>query len=163
MVGIEVADGANNVTISNNTVSNSRFRGIFFGGAFAVSSGAVISGNILLQCGTQPDQGILVSGVSVDIRSSSVEISSNVVDGAGVDGIRIKWVTDANVTGNTVHGCGGYGLAFEDSNTDCILIANNDLRWNILGSLNLNNTSTIVASTNNPSIVNGLKNRFLVS
>jgi hypothetical protein len=62
----------------------------------------------------------------------------NVVDNAGVDGIRIKWVTDGNVTGNTCRGCGGYGLAFEDSNTDCILITNNNLQANALGSLNLN-------------------------
>jgi hypothetical protein len=147
MAGIEVADGVNNVTITNNTVVNTRFPGIYFGGAFAASGGAIISGNVLVQCGTQCDQGILISGVSPDKRTSAIVIANNIINGAGVDGIRIKWVTDANVTGNTVWGSGGYGLAFEDSNTDCIVIKDNDLRGNILGALNFNRVNTAAANS----------------
>ena len=81
-----------------------------------------------------------------------MSVIDNVVDTAGMDGIRIKWVTDGNVTGNTCQGCGGYGLAFEDSNTDCILIADNDLHANTLGSLNLQRTgiSTAASADSNP-------------
>ena len=153
MAGIEVADGAYDITVTNNYVTNTRESGIFFGGAFAVSRGCVISQNTLYLCGTAGDQGILVSGVSTTDRTWNVTVTDNVVDTAGVDGIRIKWVTDGNVTGNVCRNCSGYGLAFEDSDTDCILIANNDLRFNTLGSLNLSrvNFGPVSSAYTNPS------------
>ncbi len=158
MVGIEVADGTHKIKIENNSITNTRGSGIFFGGAFAVSCSAIISGNNLYRCGMQGDQGILVSGVSAENRTWDVAVTENVVDSAGVDGIRIKWVTESNVTGNDCHKCGGYGIAFEDSNTDCILITNNNLRVNALGSLNLHRVDVekISLTYSNPFFTNVL-------
>ncbi|MCW4000032.1 MAG: right-handed parallel beta-helix repeat-containing protein [Candidatus Bathyarchaeota archaeon] len=151
MAGIEVADGANNATIANNFVTGTGCPGIYFGGADASSNGAVISGNVLRQCGKQSDQGILISGASVDKRTVAVLIVNNVVDGAGADGIRIKWVTDATVTGNRVRSSGGYGLAFEDSHTDRVTIdKNNILSANTLGNWNLNFNKKTAAPSGNP-------------
>ena len=62
MVGIEVADGAYYITVTNNYVTNTRESGIFFGGAFAASRNCIISQNTLYRCGTAGDQGILIQG-----------------------------------------------------------------------------------------------------
>jgi parallel beta-helix repeat protein len=136
MAGIEVADGAHNTTIANNYVANTSTYGIYFGGYFAPSSNGVISGNTLYNCGLNGDQGILVSGASADNPTSNVIVIGNKVDLAGKDGIHLKWVNKSKVTENTCHGCAGYGLFLDQSNSKSITVTNsNRFDFNVQGKI----------------------------
>lgn len=138
MAGIEVADGAHNITINNNYVANTNEYGIYFGGYFAPSFHGIISGNILYHCGLNGDQGILVSGESAENPTSNVLVIGNKVNFAGKDGIHFKWVKTSRVTGNICHGCTGYGLVLEQSNSKSIIVTgNNKFDFNLLGEIYL--------------------------
>jgi|WetSurMetagenome_2_1015567.scaffolds.fasta_scaffold39437_1 parallel beta-helix repeat protein len=137
MAGIEVADTADYSNITNNYVTRTRDYGIYFGGALASSCHAVISNNTVDHCGISGDQGIMVSGCSADNYTRDVAVIDNVVDGAGLDGIHFKWVTDSKIQGNVCLNCKGYGLTFQNSSGSKNTIDANDLKSNRLGEMNL--------------------------
>ena len=138
MAGIEVADAAHATTINGNYVADSGDYGIYFGGSLALSYNGTISGNVVYLCGTNGDQGILVSGVDATHRTWKVAITGNCVDAALGDGIQLKWVDDSVISGNSCELNGGYGIAFANADSDYNVIVGNNCRQNVSGGINLN-------------------------
>ena len=142
MAGIEVADAAHDTVVSSNLIEDTGDYGLFFGGALALSHGGIIAGNTLKNVGTGADQGIMIAGAAVGSKTWGTTVSGNTVYVADVDGIRLKYVEYITVSGNTLIGCGGYGLGFEDANADYCNIIGNTFHDNALGGVNVNGANT---------------------
>ncbi len=101
--GIEIADQANDCTVSNNTVDTTKNGyGIYYGGGLALSSGGKITGNTVKGSKTN---GIEIGSPNYNSSSKNIAITentsySNALDGIYVNGADITLQT--NITYNNV-------------------------------------------------------------